>query len=698
MEGRRQKAVRTVFFILLPLLLTALSFFIWATVYSDQTLSGFSGKEAGPAAFEQTSFLYGEDGAIVTDIHGAVNRIPVPLEKIPVHVQKAFVAVEDERFYSHCGVDPRAILRAAYNACRSGRITEGASTITQQVIKLYFLSPERSLSRKIKEAALAVEFERRYPKDKILEFYLNRVYFGEGAYGVQSAANVYFNKDASALTVAEGALLAALVQAPSAYNPYLNPDGARSRRNTVLEKMTRQNFIPEEQGPAALNTPVCLAAVARKEQGQSFFIDSVIEEAIEAVGSERFSRGGLKIYTTLEPEIQKKAEEVFNRPDLFPAGDVEVALALVENGAGAIKALVGGRRYETGRGFNRATQLSRQPGSAFKPVAVYAPAFELGYGPESTVSDAPLNIGGYEPRNSDGGYYGTVSVSAAVRWSRNVAAVWLLNQIGLDRGFEMAEKMGFELTEEDRSLPLALGGLTRGVSPLQLAGAYAVFSNRGVFVRPYTVKSIEDAEGQVIYRHPEGVTVMKASTAEAMRDVLRSVVEAGTGYRAAIRGVTVAGKTGTTELPDTDAFRGLAGNKDAWFVGFTSRYTAAVWMGYDEKDMDRQHYLTAYGGNQPAELFRTVMARVLNLDDRLLVSGGGTPAPETVQQGEPRPADGKAPAPEEAVAPKAENNDPGTVKKNPEQQGAIEAPEPKPARPVQPKTQPDTEQIRPPGD
>ena len=703
MEGQRQQTVKAALFIPLLPLLAALSFFIWGNVYANRALAGFSGKEAGLAAFEQTSFLYGEDGALITEIHGAVNRVPVPLEEVPLHVQSAFVAVEDERFYSHHGVDIRAILRAAYSSLQSGRITEGASTITQQVIKLYFLSPEQSLRRKMKEAVLAVEFERRYSKDKILELYLNRVYFGEGAYGIQSAAKVYFDKDSSALTVAEGALLAALLQAPSAYDPYINPGGALGRRNTVLEKMIQQKLIPEEQGLEALNTPVLLDDKAHKVQGSSFFIDYVIEEAIEATGSEKFSKGGLKIYTTLEPEIQAKAEEVFRRPDLFPTGDVEAALALVENGTGAIKALVGGRQYEANRGFNRATQLSRQPGSAFKPVAVYAPAFELGYGPESMVSDAPLNISGYKPHNSDGGYYGTVSARTALRWSRNVAAVWLLNQIGVDRGFEMAERMGFELVEEDRCLPLALGGLTRGVSPLQMAGAYAVFSNRGVFIKPYAIKSIVEPGGEVVYRRPEGVPVMKASTAEAMQDMLRSVVEGGTGYRAAIRGVTVAGKTGTTELPDIAVFRGLAGNKDAWFVGFTSRYTAAVWMGYDEKDMDQQHYLTAYGGNQPAELFRTVMARVLNLDERRWVAAAGPPLQEKEPQGEVRGADKEKMFAEEAKekretaeAPKAEKKDPVVGTKEPEEQKGIKVPKPpEPAKPVQPKTQPGTEPVFP---
>ncbi|MCL6638964.1 MAG: PBP1A family penicillin-binding protein [Firmicutes bacterium] len=656
MVVRHRKAVLIALFLPLLFIAGALVFLIWGEVYAGRVLGGLSGSGGEPGVFARTSFVYAEDGTVAAELHGEIDRVPVPLEMVPEHVRAAFVAVEDERFYRHGGVDLKAVLRAAYQLGKSRRVTEGASTITQQVVKLYFLSPEQSLRRKIKEAALALELERRYSKDQILEFYLNRVYFGEGAYGIERAAKAYFNKEAAALDLPEGALLAALVQAPSAYDPYLNPEVAASRRNVVLEKMVRQGLVPEEAGREAQNSPLRLGGRVPEDHEGSFFIDYVIEEVIAAVGPEVYSRGGLKIYTTLEPVIQRKAEEVLARPGLFPSPEVETALAMVENGTGAIKALVGGRKYETGRGFNRATQLARQPGSAFKPIAVYAPAFEAGYGPDSLVSDAPFSAGGYEPRNSDGRYYGQISIRTALQWSRNSAAVWLLNRIGVDRGFEMAQKLGFDLVEEDRCLPLALGGLTKGVSPLQMAGAYAAFANRGVYIKPHAVKSIVGADGQELYRCPEGVAVMKPSTAGAVRDVLRTVVEAGTGYRAAVRGVPVAGKTGTVELPDTAEFRGLAGNKDAWFAGFTPRYTAAVWMGYDEKDMDRQHYLTSYGGNQPAEIFRLVMARVLNLDETQYNAVSPPEETETEQSvGEKSGAAGKnegssAKGPEEAKA------------------------------------------------
>ncbi|OPY58423.1 MAG: Penicillin-binding protein 1F [Pelotomaculum sp. PtaU1.Bin035] len=636
MTGVTYRIVKIIMFIPLLFILMAMPFLTWGYFYANRVLSDYPSKSSVSDVFDRTSSLYEENGNLLSEIHGEVNRTPVPLYIIPAYVQKAFIAIEDERFYSHSGVDLKAILRATVSYYKSGRITEGASTITQQVIKLYFLSPEQSLRRKVREAVLALEFERRYNKDIILELYLNRVYFGEGAYGIQSAAKVYYNKDSDALTPDEGALLAALVQAPSVYDPFINPEAALLRRNVVLEKMIQQNIISKDQGREAQQKPIDLKSDVKIENQHSYFIDYIMEQAAMVVGDNQLFKGGLKIYTTLEPEIQKKAEIVFAQSDLFPSSGVEAALAMVDNSTGAVKALVGGRQYEANRGFNRATQLSRQPGSTFKPIAVYAPAFELGYGLDSIISDTPFKVGNYEPRNSDGGFYGPVTIRTAMQWSRNVAAVRLLNQIGVDEGYEMANKMGFELVEEDRCLPLALGGVTKGVSPLQMAGAYAAFANNGIYIKPYAIKHIEDSQGHVIYRHPGGIQIMKATTAEMMKSALRTVVDSGTGYRARIRGVEVAGKTGTTELPDTPVFRGLTGNKDAWFVGFAGRYTAAVWMGYDEKDMDRQHYLTSFGGNQPAEIFRQVIASVMGLDEKSYV-GDGVVQPQEVKKQEEEP-------------------------------------------------------------
>jgi len=619
---RNSKAEKAIFISLLVTVVLAISFLFAGHIYANNVFASLSSARYTASLFEQTSFIYGEDGSVVKEVHGEINRVPVPLEQIPQHVQQAFIAIEDERFYNHRGVDLKAILRAGFNYYKAGRVTEGGSTITQQTMKMYFLSPEQSLWRKIKEAILAVEFERRYSKDTVLELYLNRAYFGEGAYGIQAAAKTYFNKDSSQLSVAEGALLAALVQAPSNYDPYVNPDYAKERRNIVIEKMYEQGYLLRNQADEAIQSPIVLTNHREHDSNDSYLTDYIISEAIAAVGEDKLLKGGLKIYSTMEPELQSYVEKVLANSSLFPSGKVQAAVALVENDTGAIKALVGGREYVTRYGFNRATQLLRQPGSTFKPIAVYAPAFEAGYRPSSLVSDSPFKVGDYEPKNSDGSFYGTISIKTAVQWSRNVAAVRLLQQIGVDKGFEMAQRLGFELTEEDKCLPLALGGVTKGVSPLQMAAAYAAFANKGIYIKPYAVKYIEDAEGNVIYSNrPLRTAAMKESTANAVVEVLRAVVTSGTGTRANIRGTMVAGKTGTTELPDTPEFKGLKGNKDAWFVGFTPKYTAAVWMGYDEKDMDRNHYLTSYGGNQPAEIFRLIMSGVMGLSGEATSQG-----------------------------------------------------------------------------
>lgn len=623
----RQKSFIILSIIFLVIFLLCLPPLICAHIYTNRILSNFSGMQTF-LSMEQTSLIYDQDGNIAAEVYAEINRLPVQLDDIPPHVQQAFVAIEDERFYKHHGIDLRAILRAVFSYYTSGEVSQGASTITQQTMKMLFLSPEQTLSRKVKEACLAVDFETRYTKDEILGLYLNQVYFGEGAYGIQSASKTYFNKDCTDLTLAEGALLAALVQAPSAYDPYINPVDSIQRRNVVLGKMVQQGYIDSEQGREAQEQALNLSREETSSKNNSYFIDYVIDEATSIVGEYKLFKGGLKIHTTLEGDIQKKAESVFQRPNLLPDDKVQSALALLESETGGIKALIGGREYLTRRGFNRATQLMRQPGSAFKPVAVYAPAFELNYRADSVISDTPFKVGSYEPHNSDGNFYGQITIRTAVQWSRNVAAVRLLNTIGIDRGFEMAQKLGFELTEDDRCLAMGLGGLTKGVSPLQMAGAYAAFANGGVYIKPYAIDYIEDADGQVIYRHPEGKPVMMPATANTMKDVLRSAVSGGTGYRAGVYGIETAGKTGTTELPDTAVFRGLSGNKDAWFVGFTPRYTAAVWLGYDEKDMDRQHYLTSYGGNKPAEIFRLVMANVMGVSESMYYSGAAPPKKE----------------------------------------------------------------------
>lgn len=328
MSGSWRNVVKIIAFIPALFILAITPVLIWGYCYANWVLAGFSSTKAISTVFDQNSFLYEDNGNLLCEIHGEINRTPVTLSQVPDLIQKAFVAIEDERFYSHSGIDLKAILRATFSYYKSGRITEGASTITQQVIKLYFLSPEQTLQRKMREAVLALEFERRFSKDQILEFYLNRVYFGEGAYGIQSASRAYFNKNSSELTLAEGALLAALVQAPSANDPYLNPDSAQRRRNVVLDKMVEQGYINKYQWQEAQQQPVQLSSDVSLENYHSYFIDYVMDEAVDVIGNDKIFRGGLKIYTTLEPDIQKKAEQVCAQTDLFPSDRVEAAVAI----------------------------------------------------------------------------------------------------------------------------------------------------------------------------------------------------------------------------------------------------------------------------------------------------------------------------------------------------------------------------------
>ena len=609
------RALNVLLFILVLFIVAAAPLVYYGHKYAAGVLDGFYNQQVLASSFASNTFLYQDNGDLLFEIYGEINRNPVSINKVPLHVQRAFIAIEDERFYNHRGVDLKAIVRAAVDYYRSGEINQGGSTITQQVMRMYFLSPEQTMQRKIREAVLALEFERRYSKSDVLELYLNRVYFGEGAYGVQSASKVYFNKSTEDLSLEEGALLAALVQAPSSYDPYYNATDAVWRRDIVLDKMSEQGYISPRQRNEAQDKPIELESADKIGNYESFFIDYIIDEAMEVVSSDSFYEGGLKIYTTYEPEIQKKVEEVCSRDSLYPAKQLEVAVVVVENGSSEIKALIGGRQHVVTRGFNRATQLKRQPGSAFKPIAVYAPAFELGYSPSTTIYDTPFSLAGYEPKNSGGGFYGPVSIRTAIQWSRNVAAVRLLDQIGINEGFTMAQKLGFDLVEDDRCLPLALGGLTNGVTPLQMAGAYETFANEGTYIKPYTIKRIEDAQGDVIYENSaKGTLVMKPSTADYITECLRGVVNGGTGTMARLKDVQVAGKTGTTELPNTPEYRGINGNKDAWFAGYADKYTTVVWLGYDEANMSRKNYLTSYGGNQPAEIFRLVMASVLDID------------------------------------------------------------------------------------
>lgn len=566
------------------------------------------------------SYLYDQNGNRVSQLSSS--RIePVSGQQIPLVMKNAVIAVEDRRYYEHKGVDLRSIIRALYRDIISGDFSEGGSTITQQLAKNLFLASDKTLARKLNEAAYALKIEAVLDKDEILVAYLNQIYYGEGCYGLQNAAQLYFDKEVEDLSLSESALLAGLLKAPSIYSPLNSKEKSLERRNIVLALMKEQNYISLVEYQNALVQPIILKRGSLKDlSGQySPYVDYVIEEAINRIGftEEQILKGGLKIYTQMDPLVQKAAEEVYEESHYFPKGTsdqlVQSGVVILDHKTGGIRGLVGYRGARVYRGLNHAasSQFLRQPGSTLKPLAVYAPALEKGYNSDSTVEDHPLNINGYSPQNYDNQYRGYITMQEAVRHSWNVPAVWLLNKIGIDSGVDFVQRCGITLEKEDHTLSLALGGLSQGVTPLQMAQAYGAFANHGVMNRAYAISKITTDEGTVLYlAQPEATQVTTPSVAYMMTLMLEDVVTNGTGENAKLSRPT-AGKTGSVELPQTQEFADISkGVKDVWFVGYTPELTSAVWMGYD--NTDHNHYLTTAGGSEPAVVFREILSRALD--------------------------------------------------------------------------------------
>ncbi|NLG26015.1 MAG: penicillin-binding protein 1A, partial [Clostridiales bacterium] len=412
-----------------------------------------------------TTILYDDQGDEYAVLYNTVNRVPVPFSEIPKNVVNAFLAAEDKRFYTHWGVDPRRIAGALLSNIKSGEYSEGASTITQQLIKLTHLTSVKTLPRKANEALLALQLERRLSKDQILEKYLNLVSLGKGAYGVEAASRVYFGKSTGQLTLAEGAPLAAIVKAPSNYAPHLHPDNALRRRNFILGEMADDGYITADQAAAAQKEPIQLAR-AESETGYGWYVDNVLEDARRALnlGADEVLSGGYRIYTSLNRDMQKSADALFAQGARFPnpAADgtpAQAALAAIDPSNGEIQCLVGGREYATKRGLNRATQMKRQPGSAFKPISVYAAAIDqLHMGPTDFVNDAQRDFGGgYSPQNASGTYHGQVTLRQALARSMNAAAVDLITKTGVSSARRYAANAGVALDARDDNLSLALG-------------------------------------------------------------------------------------------------------------------------------------------------------------------------------------------------------------------------------------------------
>ena len=554
------------------------------------------------SALAQTSSMYDMNGELMSELRGSENRIIVSLDEIPLHTRQAFIAAEDLRFYDHRGIDVYRILGALRSNLKSGSLAEGASTITQQLAKLTHLSAEKTIRRKLEEINLAFQIEKVYNKDEILAMYLNTVYFGRGAYGIQAAAQAYFGVDAEDLTLNQSASLAAIIKAPSIYAPHISPSNNRSRRQYILSVMAENGFISQEEKQAALDESIWVLAQEAEKQLYSWYIDEALRESAELLGlsADEVIQGGFKIYTAYDARLQTIADEVYADSSFFPAAasdgtPIQSAMAVGDTNNGAVLAMIGGRDYTVRRGLNRATQMRRQPGSALKPLAVYGPALELGYTTASVLLDEKTSFGGYTPRNAGDRYYGLVTMRTAIRNSLNTTAVRLLEEIGLDASIQYLNKMGIPTRNSDRNLSLALGSMTYGVTPVELAAAYVPYANGGIYHQPYCVERIETVDGSNIYeRKDSGKQVLSAQNAFLMTSLLQSVVSSGTGTRMLAANTPIAGKTGTVSM--------TGGNRDIWMTAYTPEISVAVWMGYDQTDAKHKISNGITGGRNTASL------------------------------------------------------------------------------------------------
>lgn len=547
-----------------------------------------------------SSSLVDVEGNTITNVF-VENRQYVEIDEIPKHVEQAFLAVEDKRFYEHSGIDIWAIGRALYKDVLAFGKVEGGSTITQQLAKNVFLTNDKTLLRKTKEAIIAINLERKYSKDKILEMYLNQVYFGHGTYGIQAATQFYFQKDVKQLTLEEAALLAGIPKAPTTYSPILNPEKSIERRNVVLNLMEEQNIITPKEAVISQGKTLSLNVKEKEEMPWlSTYMDMVLKEAEERyhLSNEAVLKGGYKITVPIDIHLQQKAYEMFKDKAFFPGTNdkVEGAFVLLNNRTGGVLSAIGGREYVR-KGFNRLT-TRRQPGSTFKPLAVYAPAMEEGlYEPYSMLKDEEISYGDYQPKNYDHQYNGFVTMFDALIESKNAPAVWLLDKLGVKTSKRYLKQNGIQI--EDEGLAIALGGLKYGVSPLELANSYRTFAQNGQYSKPYFIEKIVDKEGNIVAEVTrESKQVYSPQTAWNMTRMLEQVVEKGTA-RSGEYGGALAGKTGTTSYPGKEG-----AVMDAWFAGFTPEVTGAVWIGYDETSVT--HHLKA-GSAYATKLFKAIL-------------------------------------------------------------------------------------------
>jgi 1A family penicillin-binding protein len=558
----------------------------------------------------QTTTIYDINGQLLDSRHGEANRQVVPLSRISPNLQRAVLAMEDNNFYSHWGLNPSGLVRALRANLTAGGVVEGGSTLTMQLAKNLYLSPERSFGRKLAEAVLALRLEQVLSKDELLQLYLNQIYWGHNLYGAETAARSYFNKSAADLTLGEAALLAGLVQAPEDFNPFnkqyqLSPERlkrAKQRQAIVLDRMQELGWITPAEAEAARQQPLGWGSITSFQGSAAPWVtEAVIEELSERFGRSAILQGGLRVQTTIDSRLQNLAQKVLTegqaRTQAQGLGADQMALVAIDPRTHFVKALAGGVNYRKSQ-YNRAIAARRQPGSAFKPFVYYAALASGKWTPSSTIVDAPVTyrLGWevYSPRNADGSYRGAISLQQALEWSRNIPAIKLGQAVGLDRVIELTRLMGVTSPLKP-VVSLPLGAV--GVTPLELTNAYATLASGGWEDRATLILRVTDSQGRILLdQRAEPQLVLDPNAAAGVTQMLKGVIERGTGTAAQI-GRPAAGKTGTT----SDA-------RDIWFVGYVPQLVTAIWAGNDD---NRPLYSGASGGGWVAPLWRQFMSEAL---------------------------------------------------------------------------------------
>ena len=567
-----------------------------------------------PAITRAPQITYLDRSGGVLGVRGGSAAPPVDLNRLPPYVPAAFVAIEDRRFYEHGAVDPVGIARALVTDLARGRTAQGASTITQQLVRNLFLTNNQTIERKTQEILLSMQMEQRYSKKQILGLYLSRVYFGSGAYGIEAASRRFFDKPAERLTLREAAALAAVMKSPSGYNPIEQPEASDARTGLVLDAMVQTGAITPAQRARALAHPL---KVYRTDPaaGSQYFVDWVDQQARKAIGA---PRQDMVVLTTLDGPMEADAERAAQETlaQGREGSGLESALVAMD-GHGAVRAMIGGDAYVQG-GFNRAVAARRQAGSSWKPF-VYLTAMEAGLTPDTPVVDQPVILAGWSPRNHTDAYLGPITIQTALAQSVNTVAAEVADQVGRDKVASTARRLGIS-TPINTDPAMALG--TSQVTPLEMTAAYGAFANGGQRVSPYAIQRISTSSGVVVWRRPaeRAAQVIANPPLGEMDQMLREVVAHGTATRAQIKGWDIAGKTGTT-----------SDDKDGWFCGFTGGFQACVWMGRD----DAQPVAGLGGGGPPARLWRTFMVSALPRSGATAIPPG--PAGPTPTQRLPQP-------------------------------------------------------------